>query len=125
MGITPASAFRQRKAVALPTGRTVEIRKLQPMDFQVEATRLFELADMTQEQIQKRLLQDPGLFQVAFKALEQIFTKGVVSPKVSAKPIDELAPDEVHISDIGEDAMPLLQAILQFSGVDLTTGQVI
>lgn len=119
MGITPASEFRQRKVVSLPSGRTVEIRKLQPLDLQVEATNLFELADMTQEQIQERLLQDAVLLEVAFKALEQIFTKGVVVPKVSARPIDELVEDEVHISDIGEDSLPLLQAILEFSGVSL------
>ncbi len=122
---------RARKEITLPSGETVEIRRLSAIDF----IGLGELplpegngADETPEEKARRLkerldaiLKDPDRIN---RYSNRAVVKGVVRPRFSDKDEDLDNPNVVHVRDLDEtDLAALVKGIMEFSGLSKEAGQ--
>lgn len=114
MPTTPASEWKQanRKLVTLPSGRTVEIRKL-TVKFLLAYRDTLELATVTGEQAIQAAkdLDSPDRRQ---RDVDLVVKEAVVRPKV-VLPEVEPKEDELHPADFGPELGPLLEAITEFN----------
>lgn len=119
---TPASEFKQaaRKVHQLPSGRAVEIKKLtrkEILSLGLFPQNFVELTEEEKDKLFDKLKADPDRNLEVF---EKVIIMGTVTPKISGGPIQDLADDEIHITDLGDDADDLFAAILGFTtGVPL------
>lgn len=129
--LSSPSEFKNRsrkKLFELPSGLVVEIQKVDPIQFmarlgflsQNEIINIGAMDDaQRQEAISKmgerleKLKNDKGQ---QLQALEYLVMTGVSRPKVVNKPLFEVAEDEVHVTDFGEDLDALIEEIANFSG---------
>lgn len=117
MQATPASEFKKvtRKLYQLPSGRVVEIRKLGPKDvaglgiFPLDFT---EMTDAAREEYYARIKDDPDKNLEVFN---KVLVFGVTRPRVVDGPAHAVGEDEIHVTDLGEDATDLFLGILSFS----------
>lgn len=118
----------RKKLFELPSGLVVEIQKVDPLQFMVKLGFLTQndltgIDTMNDAQRQKIIgLMDENLAKFKddkgkqLEALEHMVTAGVSRPKVTNKPIHEVAEDEVHVTDFGGDLDALVEEISDFSG---------
>src|SRR3972149_6460891 len=128
MAVTPASEWKQanRKVVTLPSGRTVEIRKLtvqfliasgdilgltgyQPPDGNLPPEQAVEAAKKWEQ-----ALKDADTPERRRQRVNYIVKEAVIRPKV-VLPDAEPKEDELHPADFGEDLGPLLTAITEMN----------
>ena len=128
MAVTPASEWKQanRKVVTLPSGRTVEIRKLtvqfliasgdilgltgyQPPDGNLSPEQAVEAAKKWEQ-----ALKDADTPERRRQRINYIVKEAVIRPKV-VLPDTEPKEDELHPADFGEDLGPLLTAITEMN----------
>lgn len=80
-----------------------------------------ETDDERTERIAAKIKEDPARVKEAFefqeRLLQAVVCAGVVSDKVVSKPFAELAEDEVHITELGDDVQLLFNEIISFSGL--------
>lgn len=118
----------RKKLFELPSGLVVEIQKVDPIQFmsklgflsQNEIINIGTMDDAKrQEAVDKmgahleELKNDKGK---QLQALEYLVMSGVSRPTVVNKPISEVAEDEIHVTDFGEDLEALIEGIADFSG---------
>lgn len=129
--VSSPSEFKNRnrkKLFELPSGLVVEIQKVDPIQFMsklgfLSQNEILNIGNMNdtqrQEAINKmgmhleELKNDKGK---QLQALEYLVMAGVSRPTVVNKPLSEVAEDEVHVTDFGEDLDALIEKIADFSG---------
>lgn len=117
MQITPASEFKKttRKLYQLPSGRVVEIRKLGLKD--ISELGIFPpgfagMSDEARQEHYEGIKNDPDKNLAVF---DRVIAAGVTRPVVKCGPVQEVAEEEVHVTDLGDDAPDLFLAVLSFS----------
>lgn len=112
MSTTPAREWREanRKEVTLPSGRTIEVRKL-TAEFLLETRDVLESAITSAEQEQVTAKMSPEQYQ---QYIEVLIRHGIARPKV-APASREPASDELHARDFGADLDPAVAAVQEFN----------
>lgn len=106
-----STAFLPSKTVNLPSGRTVVLRSIDPA--KAAAFLSPDALQMGQEAVKSlvisRAIADPELLMAL---IQFMLSEGVESPRIVAKvAVDDLKPGEIRFQDVGQDLLPLLEAI--------------
>ena len=112
MSTTPAREWREanRKEVTLPSGRTIEVRKL-TAEFLLETRDVLEGAITSAEQGEVTAKLSPEQYQ---HYIEVLVRHGIARPKL-APASREPAEDELHARDFGADLDPAVAAVQEFN----------